>query len=149
MNEQEYIDQRLQNQIEWYSDKSSWNQRWYKWLRIVEVICASSIPFGVSYVTNGTVALKIVVGSLGVFVVVVTGVVALYKFQENWIQYRITSETLKHEKFLFLTKTEPYNIENPFPLFVKRVESLISKENSSWSQYVGVCEQMQKQKKDG
>jgi hypothetical protein len=34
-----------------------------------------------------------------------------------------------------MTKAEPYHEEEPFRLFVQRVESLISKENSAWSQY--------------
>jgi hypothetical protein len=43
---------------------------------------------------------------------------------------------LKHEKFLFLTGAEPYNVAEPFGLFVNRVESLISKENTQWKLYM-------------
>ena len=137
MNETEYIEQRVDDQIRWYSTKSGWNQKVYKRLRVLEILCASSIPFLVSYVTSETVTLKVVVGVLGISVAVVSGVVALYKFQENWIQYRTMSESLKHEKFLFLSKVEPYNTDEPYLLFVQRIESLISKENSSWTQYAG------------
>ncbi|HFC76762.1 MAG TPA: DUF4231 domain-containing protein, partial [Candidatus Moranbacteria bacterium] len=45
-------------------------------------------------------------------------------------------ESLKHEKYLFLTKSEPYDIDEPFKLLVQRVESLISKENTNWSNYM-------------
>ena len=137
MNETEYIEQRVDGQIRWYSTKSGWNQKVYKRLRVLEILCASSIPFLVSYVSTETVTLKVIVGVLGICVAVVSGVVALYNFQENWMQYRTTSESLKHEKFIFLSKVEPYNTDEPYPLFVQRIESLISKENSSWTQYVG------------
>jgi len=59
---------------------------------------------------------------------------ALYQFQENWTAYRSTCESLKQEKYLFLTKTEPYNGSDPFPLFVQRVESILSKERTAWTQ---------------
>jgi hypothetical protein len=50
---------------------------------------------------------------------------------------------LKHEKYLYLTKTEPYDGEDAFNELVKRVEDMISKENTRWSQYI------KKQKKGG
>jgi hypothetical protein len=75
-------------------------------------------------------------GILGAAVVIIASFVSLNQYQENWIQYRATCETLRHEKYLFLTHTEPYNSDNPFPLFVQRIESLISKENTAWSQYM-------------
>ena len=60
------------------------------------------------------------------------------KFQEKWSEYRTTSETLKHEKYLYETKSGPYDNERTdnFKSFVVRIENLISKENSSWSQYI-------------
>lgn len=45
MTEEEYISQRLDNQIDWYSKKNSFCQTWYKALRVVEIIAAAIIPF--------------------------------------------------------------------------------------------------------
>ena len=67
---------------------------------------------------------------------IAAGALSLFRFQELWIQYRSSSETLKHEKFLFLTRTEPYNVVQPLPLLVNRAEALISREHTSWSQYI-------------
>lgn len=135
MEDTQYIEQRLDDQIRWYSNKSQWNQKCYKGLRLIEILAACSIPFLVGYVST-SLSLKYVVGILGVLIAVISGVLALYKFQENWIEYRTTCESLKHEKFLYLTKSDPYNSNNPFPLLVHRVEALISKENTKWSQYI-------------
>ena len=63
----------------------------------------------------------------------ITAILGLYKFQENWLEFRTTCESLKHEKYLFLTKSEPYDQEESFRLLVDRVESLISKENTAWN----------------
>ena len=82
---------------------------------------------------------------MGLLITIITGVVTLYKFQENWIEYRTTCETLRHEKFLFLTQTDPYDIEDPFNLLVHRVENLISKENTQWAQHIKMSKKMNKE----
>ena len=40
------------------------------------------------------------------------------------------------EKFLFVTKTEPYDSDDAFPILVQRIETLVSKENVTWAQYL-------------
>ena len=49
--------------------------------------------------------------------------------------YRTICETLRHEKYLFLTKTRPYNSNDAFNKLVEKIEGLISKENSQWSHF--------------
>lgn len=136
MDEAEYIKTRVDGQIEWYDKKSQYHKTWYTWLRIIEIIAAALIPFLVGYIACGDILFRTVVGLLGVVVAVITAIVSLCQFQENWVEYRTTCESLRHEKYLFETKTEPYDVDSPFSLFVQRVESLISKENSTWSQYI-------------
>ena len=45
MNEEDYLKERLDDQLEWYSKKSQLNQKWFKRLRLVEIISAAIIPF--------------------------------------------------------------------------------------------------------
>jgi len=136
MNQDEYIEHRLDDQIDWYNGKSQWNQKMFKRLRVLEVAAAALIPFLSGYMAGNSSYINITVGVLGLIIAVIAGVVTLYKFQENWVEYRTTCEMLKHEKHLFLTKVIPYDCKEPFSLFVQRVESLISKENSGWAQYI-------------
>jgi hypothetical protein len=50
-----------------------------------------------------------------VAVAAIAGLITLIKFQENWTEYRTVSETLKFEKFLFLSKAGPYKeMKDPF-----------------------------------
>ena len=135
MNEDEYITDRLDDQIIWYDKKSQTNQRWFKCLRIFEIISAAIIPF-LAGIGSSIPYYSVIIGALGVIIAVSAGVSAIYKFHENWIEYRTTSETLKHEKYLFQTKCPPYHQEDSFCRLVQRVEGLISKENSQWSRYV-------------
>jgi hypothetical protein len=112
------------------------NQKWYKRLRVIEITAAAIIPFLAGIINSNSVQIKIVIGLLGLIIVVITGAVTLYKFQENWIEYRTTCESLKHEKFLYLTSIEPYSGEKSFQLLVQRIENLISKENTKWMEYI-------------
>ena len=130
----DYLKERVDDQIDWYDRKSLTNQHWFKRLRIIEIVAAASIPFLSAYMTQGELLIRLIVGALGVVITVIAGVIALYQFQENWIEYRTTCESLKHEKYLFLTRAEPYDAEDPFPMFVERIEGLISVENTKWYQ---------------
>ena len=134
MTPDEYITERVDDQIGWYDQKSQRAQSWFKRLRGLEIIAAGAIPLFAGF-GGGSTWSVIVVGVLGAIVAVLASLLSLNQFQENWIEYRTTCESLKHEKYLFLTKAEPYNEDDPFDLFVQRIESLISKENSAWSQY--------------
>lgn len=132
MNEEEYLNDRLNDQIGWYDNKSQTNQKWFKRLRFFEIIAAAIIPFLAGIGTQISYN-SIIIGTLGVMIAVSSGLSALYKYHENWIEYRTTSETLKHEKYLFQTKCSPYDSDDAFCKLVQRVEGLISKENTQWS----------------
>ena len=136
MDVAEYITQRLDDQIEWYDRKSRSNQRWYKALRMIQFSAAALIPFLTAYLSEILIT-KLIVGLVGVVIAVVTAMLDLYRYQEHWIEYRTTCESLKKEKFLFLADSGPYGSESVtvFQLFVQRVEALISTEHSNWVQY--------------
>jgi len=134
MDEEQYIAERVDDQIVWYDRKSQSAQCWFKWLRGIEILSAAAIPLIAGFAKE-PFPVTLVLGILGALIAVISSLVALNQLQENWTEYRTTCESLKHEKFLFLTKAEPYHEEGPFQFFVQRVESMISKENSAWSQY--------------
>jgi hypothetical protein len=134
MNAEEYVNQRLDPQIKWYDKKSKQNKISYYVLRIVEIVCAISIPLIMGYVSDSTPSLKTVAALLGAIVGMISGFLGLFQAQENWISYRTTCETLRHEKYLYLTKSKPYDNKEHFALLVERVELIVSKENTGWSQ---------------
>lgn len=141
MTESEYLTEHLDNQIEWYSKKSSACQFRYKVLQIIEIIIAATIP--IITAINASFAfqnpwLNILNGIIGAIIIIIEAICKMNKYHENWIQYRYVSELLKHEKHLFLTKTEPYDDEEyAFHLLVQRTERAISSENINW---VGINE---------
>lgn len=138
MEQEKYIKERIDDQIEWYSKKSSRAQLWFKSLRIFEISAAATIPFLVGYASKTN---QIIVGLLGVCIAIVAGIVSINKFQEIWIQYRTTSESLKHHKYLYQTESKPYDGEDSFKMLVATTEALISKENSNWNIYIKQIEE--------
>ena len=133
MGEAEYFEQRLDDQINWYDKKSSANQAAYKLLRLIEIIAAASIPLLAGY-RQESLHVGITIGVLGLIVAVLAGIVSLYRFQENWNEYRAAAESLKQEKYLYLARAEPYNGDQPFELLVQRVEALLKSETTGWAQ---------------
>jgi hypothetical protein len=119
---------RLDDQINWYNSKSKRNQSLFKWLKVLEIIIAAAIPLAASVWDN-----NLFPGACGVSIVIIEGVQGVFQFQHNWIVYRATCESLKHEKYLYLAGAGPYlAIDNPLAILAERVESLISQEHSKW-----------------
>ena len=64
---------------------------------------------------------------------VLASLLKIYRFQEQWIDYRNTAETLKKEKYLYDAKLSEYaTADSADRLFVERIESLISRQNTLW-----------------
>ena len=135
MDEQTYLDERVEDQIHWLGRKSAHNQRWFKRFRLVELIAAALIPFLTGLIEQVGVWMSVVVGSLGVVVVTVAALIGLFKLQENWISYRTTAEHLKREKYLYLTHTPPYASHDRLIHLVQRVEGLLTDERADWADH--------------
>jgi len=117
----DYLENRLDNQIEWYSSKSSKYKCYFLIMRTTEIIIAAIIPVLFYYPT-----VKSCIPLLSVIIVVLVVLMSLFKIHENWILYRTISESLKHEKYLYLTKTEPYRGSENFSILVNNVEQIVS-----------------------
>jgi hypothetical protein len=119
---------RIQEQIAWYDAKSQLNQRWFKALKICQIVTAAAIP-----VAAGASAPTWLIGGGGALIVVLEGLQQLQQYQQNWTNYRATCERLKHEQFLFLARAGPYGVApDPEVLLAERVESLVSQEHAAW-----------------
>ena len=135
MDESEYIKDRLDDQINWYNKKSMKNQKAFKGFQLCLIILAAAIPLlsGFMAQEKAPAILPYIIAALGFFVTIISAILGLYKFQEIWTSYRTTCETLQREKFLYLTKTDPYSDDNAFNELVERVEMLLSTERMSWA----------------
>jgi uncharacterized protein DUF4231 len=123
--------ERLEDQIGWYDRKSMTNQRYFKRLKMVEIAAAAMIPFLSAF---GHQRIMWVTGGLGVLITILEGMLHLNQYQQNWIAYRSTCESLKHEKYVYLGKASPYaTAADPHALLAERIESLVSQEHAKWA----------------
>lgn len=136
MNKEDYIEQRLNDQIRWYSAKSASNQKKYKNWQVVKVISALFITL-LSIVVNKFEVLTIVIGILGAFIVFIESFIKIFNYEKLWLQYRTTSERLKKEKILFQTKSKPYHEEDAFEFLVQQCEDIMQNEVQGWIELVG------------
>ena len=127
---QTYLDERYYPQIEWYDKKAIWNQKVYKYLQWGIIILAAITPVFVAISETWGKAIPIVLSCL---VAIGTASLKTFKYQENWINYRTTCETLRKEIYYYNAKIDDYeDSDESMGLFVKRVETLISRENTMW-----------------
>lgn len=122
---------RLEEQIDWYDERSRHSQRWFKALKVCQIVVAAAIPV-VAGAGGGAWRWPVAVG--GALIVVLEGLQQLFQYQQNWATYRSTCERLKHEKFLYAAGAGPYSgAVRPGALLAERVEGLVSQEHAAWA----------------
>ena len=142
-----YLKERYQDQIAWYDRKASANQAQYRRLQWSVIVLSAVTPVLIELDTDlfpgdffGRVALL-----TSITVAILTSALQTFKYQENWINYRTICETLRKEWHYYEADLGEYRVtKTKEPLFVDRVENLISRENTMW-----VSAQNRKAKGDG
>jgi len=136
MNQEEYIKERVENQIKWYSGKSSTCQKKYKVWQVIKVIAALLITTLSLWAEKEVFGVKMtyVVAILGAFIIFIESFIKIYDYKKLWAQYRMASENLNREKLYFETKSEPYDGSEPFKLFVQNCENIMKGENQGWEE---------------
>lgn len=131
MDECNYVNDRLVDQIKLYSKKSNEYKLKYKILRILSLVCAASIPIlsGVSGKISYAGAL---ISLLGILIVVSDSISNLSTYHENWIRYRTTRENLVYEREMYRGQAGPYQGGACEALLVERCEGIILRENQAW-----------------
>lgn len=132
-NIEQYIKDRVDEQIKWYDKKSIVCKRMYKIFQTIEIIIAALIPLLSGFVNNNA-TIAFTVGALGSVIAIIEAVTKLNNYHENWVEYRATCELLRYQKQLFISASFPYNSseESPENVFVRNIESIISSENGKW-----------------
>ena len=130
---------RLDDQIAYHNRKSSRYQKYYKRIKVTEIIAAALIPFlSALHVaeTHQYVRYTLAIGTalLGVLITILEGILQLYQFQQIWITSRATAEGMNHEKFMYLAKAGAYaTVPDPLALLAERIETIGSQENAKWA----------------
>ena len=125
-----YLTECYYDQITWYGDKASRNKLLYTIFQWGVIALSATVPALIASLPAGFKWIPIIVA---IVLAIATAGLKTFKFQENWINYRTISETLKKEKHFYDANLYDYgDAEDKEAVFVKRVELLISIENSLW-----------------
>jgi len=124
---------RFEDQLAWYEGKSASAKPAWKRVKLVQIVVAAAIP-----VLAGADVSTGWLGGIGAFLVVLEASQQLNQWRADWILYRSTSESLKHERFLYLAHAGPYTeARDSDRVFAERVEGLVSQEHARWTQHRG------------
>ena len=142
MTQEEYIKERIDDQIGWYEKKSAFCQKKHKFWQVTKIIaallitCLSLWATSDSTLSDGAkppfVKVSHIIGILGAFLVFVESFVKIFDYEKLWIQYRGAAEGLKREKLLFQTGTAPYDNADAFSMLVQQSEAIMKNEVQGW-----------------
>ena len=135
-----YLKERYYDQINWYDRKSLTNKKWYERLQFALIIFSALTPVLIAISMQPSIEswwLRWSPIITSVIVSMLTGVIKTFKFQENLLNYRTICETLRKEIHFFEADIGDYkDVENKYALFIEKVENLISRENTLWTNIV-------------
>ena len=133
----DYLSERLEGQIKWYSAKARENRTRFHASQVSIIVAGALIPLisalGISVSLQSYTGM--ISAILGGMIVIVTALIQMFKYQENWILYRTTSELLKKEKYYYLNDCGDYydmSAQQKKTALVERIENLISSESSKY-----------------
>ena len=127
---EDYLKSRYGKETNWYDKRAIWNHRAYQIFQWAAIVLSASTAV---LVVIGNGPLKWFAVVVAMLVAISTAALKAFKYQENWISYRTTCETLRKEFHYYEAGIHGYeDAEDKEALFVDRVESLISRENTLW-----------------
>src|SRR6266550_3409256 len=139
MKAEEYIRDRINDQLRFYDRKASFYKSRYLFMRAATVVGGAIVPVlvNLSFAPVSVnlwffvVSLNIVKVSttlISLMVVLFVSLESVYHFKEQWKNYRSTAELLKKEYFLFASGEGRYSGKleaEAFKLFVEQSETAI------------------------
>lgn len=141
-----YIKNRLQEQMNYYHKTCMKLQKEYNWLSILSIVSTAFISVFTLAVTDWLFS-KYIVAMLSAFSTVLTSILLLHKTKENQVNYRRTYEMLKTEHIFFLNGIEKYkdkNLQERRDLFIETCENLMQSEHSIWGNLNEIEEDVKK-----
>jgi hypothetical protein len=129
----QYLENRYQKQMEFYSKASGKNQNKYKKFQWVLIVLSALTPV-LAALDGKWFSLQIAVVVTSAVVAILTTGLKTFQYQELWVNYRATYEQLKPEIHYYNFNIGPYGGEgiDKESLFVSRIEKILDKEHQGW-----------------
>ena len=136
-----YLTDRVEDQLAYYQKAANKAKRAYAWMQSSIIVLGLIVPVIVNIPASWgtgesaidlTGEIRIAVTVFSLTLAILTGLLSFRKYDDQWLSYRMTEESIKHEKFLFLTRAGHYGNEPAFPTFVEKFESIVSAEHGKF-----------------
>ncbi|GIJ47377.1 hypothetical protein Val02_42630 [Virgisporangium aliadipatigenens] len=124
-----YIAKRLEQYQGWYDTKAVKTKRMYLWMRTVSVVGGVLVPVILNIDGNWA---RVLATATSLLVAVAVALESVYRYRDQWKNYRSTEQILGHERIHFLTRTGLYQALDDaaaYRALVERVEGAIQAEN--------------------
>ncbi|MFD3945677.1 DUF4231 domain-containing protein [Streptomyces sp. NPDC058579] len=131
MTAERYVDSRLTQYQEWYDLKATKMKAMHLRMRTLAVVGGALVPVLVNLDLGFA---KVTATVLSLVVVASVSLESVYRYREQWKNYRSTEQLLGHERVYFAARVGPYHglsERDCFTLLVARVEKAIASENSA------------------
>jgi hypothetical protein len=129
MNDTEYIEQRVDDQIAWHDRQAKRARRFFHGLSAVAMVFTASLT-----ILTRFAELSLISTVVSVIATLAGGFLGLGQYQDRWVQYRLLADGLRAERLLYLTRTGVYASDGAFPVFVGRVEVMLGQGLGEWRQ---------------
>ncbi len=115
--------------FEWYRTRSIRSRRLYKSTEVSLIIAAALVPLSVVLVPKRPE----VAALLGAFIVVTSGLKAIFRWHENYLRYSEAREVIEGERRAYHTMSEPYDdLSTRDQLLVRAVTKIEQGEMRVW-----------------
>jgi hypothetical protein len=137
-----YLKERVDDQLAYYGEAASRYKKRYMRMQTVIIVLGVLVPVVINLpdTIGGTdleLTFRLTATLMSLTLAIVSGVLNLHKFGDLWLEYRLTEESLKKEKFLYLTGSGKYaDPGSAFPRFVENVEGILSAEHTKFRSIV-------------
>ena len=128
---QDYIDNRLNDQLRWYRDKAGEAKQRYAWLATVQFGMTASVPV-LNAIGAHDLRFIYVASICAAIAAVSMGFLALGNHQQNWLRYRQAANSLETIFWLYKHGAAPFDGPERDRLLVERAEDVMAQESGQW-----------------
>jgi len=127
----DYESERLDPAIAYYEGRSATAKRWFYTLQGSQLVASTAVTALAAWPAEAVP--RAALAALSAVATLAAGFVALGGWQQLWIRYRATAETLKHERYLHRAGGGPYAAGATTAMLAERCEAVVSSEHSVWA----------------
>jgi hypothetical protein len=127
-----YLTEDFAKAVKFYDDRASTSKGWYRLLSVYLIVASAGLTIVIAIAPKEEcwrIAALILSASIGV----ATGLLAHFKYHENWLSYRGSWDALERERRTHQAGIGDYkSAADKDVLFVERVEAILAREGADF-----------------